>query len=98
MQDDLLFAHITVEETLRYAATLRLPETTDTERDSAVNDVIRQLGLEACRHTIVGNAFIRGVSGGERKRLCVAIELLTQPKILFLDEPTSGLGKKFHNT
>ena len=92
MQDDLLFAHITVEETLQYAATLRLANTTEDERRIAVNNVIQQLGLESCRRTIVGNAYIRGVSGGERKRLCVAIELLTKPKILFLDEPTSGLG------
>jgi ATP-binding cassette subfamily G (WHITE) protein 2 len=92
IQDDLLFPHITVEETLRYSAALRMPQdSSNEERHERVEDAIRRLGLESCRNTIVGNATIRGISGGERKRLCVAIELLTRPRILFLDEPTSGL-------
>lgn len=64
MQDDLLFAHITVEETLQYAAELRLPaDMTKEEKKNRVDDVINQLGLEGCRNTVVGNAYIRGVSG-----------------------------------
>jgi hypothetical protein len=64
MQDDLLFAHITVIETLQYAAELRLPpDITKEEKKQKVETVIDQLGLENCRNTVVGNAYIRGVSG-----------------------------------
>lgn len=92
MQDDLLFGHLSVEETLNYAAGLRLPkEMSAEEKKERVDDAIIQLGLDACRHTVVGSATVKGISGGERKRLCVAIELITHPKLIFLDEPTSGL-------
>eukprot|EP01119_Soliformovum_irregulare_P025420 TRINITY_DN9410_c0_g1_i1.p1 TRINITY_DN9410_c0_g1~~TRINITY_DN9410_c0_g1_i1.p1 ORF type:complete len:618 (-),score=179.97 TRINITY_DN9410_c0_g1_i1:44-1897(-) len=92
MQDDLLFGHLTVEETLNYAAGLRLPkEMSEQEKKERVDDAIAQLGLTQCRNTVVGSAEVKGISGGERKRLCVAIELITHPKLLFLDEPTSGL-------
>jgi len=92
MQDDLLFAHLSVEETLNYAAGLRLPKKMSAEeKQKRVEDALSQLGLEGCRGTVVGNAAIKGISGGERKRLCVAMELITHPKLLFLDEPTSGL-------
>ena len=67
MQDDLLFAHITVEETLRYAATLRLANTTEDQRKAAVEDVIQQLGLESCRRTIVGMR-ISGVFLGVKEK------------------------------
>lgn len=56
-----------------------------------VEEVICKLGLEHCKNTLVGNSLMKGISGGERKRLCVAIELLRKPRLLFLDEPTSGL-------
>lgn len=87
MQDDLLNGHLTVSETLFYAAELRLPKgTTKKERQDRVEDAIRQLGLEGCRDVIVGDALKKGISGGERKRLCVAMELITKPRLLFLDE------------
>lgn len=92
MQDDMLNPHLTVEETLFYTAKLRLqPSLTDDERLQRVDEVIKTLGLEKCRNTIVGSSLEKGISGGEKKRLNIAIELLTKPYILFLDEPTSAL-------
>jgi ABC-type multidrug transport system ATPase subunit len=93
-QDDLLHANLTVEETLTYTANFRLPSSMSAEiKKNRINDVIMDLGLNGCRHTVVGDEGLRGISGGERKRVAVAQELLTTPDILFLDEPTSGLGK-----
>ncbi|KAJ2784549.1 hypothetical protein GGI15_002227 [Coemansia interrupta] len=92
-QDDLMHPLLTVQETLTYASKLRLPNNQYTPADKAerVNTVIRQLRLEAARNTRIGDAATRGVSGGERKRVSIGTELLTDPKLLFLDEPTSGL-------
>ncbi|UJR22373.1 hypothetical protein I4U23_025435 [Adineta vaga] len=92
MQDDLLNGSLTVEETLMYTAELRLPrEFTDEQRRSRVEDVMIDLGLIHVRDVIVGTPLIKGISGGERKRLCVGMQLLNRPQLLFLDEPTSGL-------
>eukprot|EP01113_Clastostelium_recurvatum_P040181 TRINITY_DN6221_c1_g3_i1.p1 TRINITY_DN6221_c1_g3~~TRINITY_DN6221_c1_g3_i1.p1 ORF type:complete len:685 (-),score=161.23 TRINITY_DN6221_c1_g3_i1:74-2128(-) len=92
MQDDLLFANLTVYETLMYAARLRLPDDlTKAEIEDRINNALEQLGISHCRDTIIGDTIRRGVSGGERKRVCVAIELLMNPSVLLLDEPTSGL-------
>ncbi|KAI8477255.1 MAG: P-loop containing nucleoside triphosphate hydrolase protein [Monoraphidium minutum] len=92
MQDDLLNASLTVEETLMYTARLRCPPNfTDEERQQRVEAVLQQVGLAHVRDVIVGSPLRKGVSGGERKRLCVGMELLTEPVLLFLDEPTSGL-------
>ncbi|XP_042424354.1 ABC transporter G family member 22-like [Zingiber officinale] len=91
-QDDVLFAHLTVRETLTYAALLRLPRTMSRQqKEERALNVITELGLERCQDTIVGGSFIRGVSGGERKRVCIGNEILVNPSLLFLDEPTSGL-------
>jgi ATP-binding cassette subfamily G (WHITE) protein 2 len=91
-QDDLLFGNLTVEETLMYSAKLRLPaDVTKEERKARVEDAMERLGLLHCRNTIIGDELKRGVSGGERKRVCVAVELLMRPNVLMLDEPTSGL-------
>ncbi|KAI9091503.1 P-loop containing nucleoside triphosphate hydrolase protein [Phlyctochytrium arcticum] len=91
-QDDLLNGLLTCEETLYYTAELRLPSSmSKSDKALRVEKVLRQLGIYHVRHTIVGDQLNRGISGGERKRLCVAMELLTQPRLLFLDEPTSGL-------
>lgn len=79
-------------ETLYYASQLRLPESfTEEERKARVNYCIGLMGIEHCREVIVGDTRRKGISGGERKRLCIAIELLSKPRLLFLDEPTSGL-------
>eukprot|EP00611_Tribonema_gayanum_P017884 TRINITY_DN3082_c1_g1_i1.p1 TRINITY_DN3082_c1_g1~~TRINITY_DN3082_c1_g1_i1.p1 ORF type:complete len:639 (+),score=234.30 TRINITY_DN3082_c1_g1_i1:294-2210(+) len=92
MQDDLLNGNLTCEETLDYTARLRCPQDkTDAMRKVRVDRVLQQMGLEHARHTIVGTPLRKGISGGERKRLSVGLELLVEPKLLFLDEPTSGL-------
>ncbi|XP_050116843.1 ABC transporter G family member 22 isoform X3 [Malus sylvestris] len=91
-QDDVLFPHLTVKETLTYAALLRLPKTlTKEQKEKRAIDVICELGLERCQDTMIGGSFVRGVSGGERKRVCIGNEILINPSLLFLDEPTSGL-------
>ncbi|KAG8646917.1 hypothetical protein MANES_09G041900v8 [Manihot esculenta] len=91
-QDDVLFPHLTVKETLTYAALLRLPKhLTKEQKEKRALDVIYELGLERCQDTMIGGSFVRGVSGGERKRVCIANEILINPSVLFLDEPTSGL-------
>ncbi|KAK6942498.1 ABC transporter-like, ATP-binding domain [Dillenia turbinata] len=91
-QDDVLFPHLTVRETLTYVALLRLPKTlTKQQKEERAMDVICELGLEKCQDTMIGGSFVRGVSGGERKRVCIGNEIIINPSILFLDEPTSGL-------
>lgn len=91
-QDDVLFTHLTVKETLTYAALLRLPRTmTRQQKRERAMDIIYELGLERCQDTMIGGSFVRGVSGGERKRVCIGNEIIINPSLLFLDEPTSGL-------
>ncbi|KAI3897407.1 hypothetical protein MKW92_040205 [Papaver armeniacum] len=91
-QDDVLFPHLTVRETLTYAALLRLPKTlSKQEKKERAMDVISELGLERCQDTMIGGSFVRGVSGGERKRVCIGNEIIINPSLLLLDEPTSGL-------
>ncbi|KAI7747585.1 hypothetical protein M8C21_024084 [Ambrosia artemisiifolia] len=91
-QDDVLYPHLTVRETLVFCALLRLPRSLSRREKTEVADsVIAELGLSKCENTIIGNTFIRGVSGGERKRVSIAHEMLMNPSLLILDEPTSGL-------
>ncbi|KAL5778901.1 hypothetical protein ACOSQ2_009638 [Xanthoceras sorbifolium] len=91
-QDDLLYPHLTVRETLLFCSLLRLPKTlSKREKASVAESVMTELGLTKCQNTIIGNTFIRGVSGGERKRVSIAHEMLVNPSLLILDEPTSGL-------
>ncbi|MEV5847090.1 FHA domain-containing protein [Streptomyces sp. NPDC051985] len=86
-QDDILHVQLTVRSALTYAAELRFPEdTAKAERRARVEEVIRELGLEQRAEQPV-----HSLSGGQRKRVSVALELLTKPSLLFLDEPTSGL-------
>ncbi|XP_041921313.1 ATP-binding cassette sub-family G member 8 [Alosa sapidissima] len=91
-QDDRLLPHLTVRETLAFVAKLRLPtHFSQKQRDQRVDDVIAELRLRQCANTRVGNDYVRGVSGGERRRVSIAVQLLWNPGILILDEPTSGL-------
>ncbi|MBN3320188.1 ABCG8 protein, partial [Atractosteus spatula] len=91
-QDDRLLPHLTVRETLAFVAKLRLPaHFSQRQRDQRVDDVIAELRLRQCAHTRVGNEYVRGVSGGERRRVSIGVQLLWNPGILILDEPTSGL-------
>jgi ABC-type multidrug transport system ATPase subunit len=89
MQDDLLNPNLTVRETLHYTAHLRLPSSmTVAERESRVEEVIREMGLGHCQHVIVGDPSKKGISGGERRRVCIGMELITRPTLLFMDEPS----------
>ncbi|KVH97461.1 ABC transporter G family member 21 [Cynara cardunculus var. scolymus] len=91
-QDDVLYPHLSVLETLTYAALLRLPKNlTLEEKVEQAELIIVELGLSKCRNSIVGGPLIRGVSGGERKRVSIGQEMLVNPSLLLLDEPTSGL-------
>ncbi|XP_073019651.1 ABC transporter G family member 25-like [Primulina eburnea] len=91
-QDDVLYPHLTVRETLVFCSLLRLPSSVPKEEKiSVAESVINELGLSKCENTIIGNSFIRGISGGERKRVSIAHEMLVDPSLLILDEPTSGL-------
>ncbi|CAI5965226.1 unnamed protein product [Closterium sp. NIES-64] len=92
MQDDLMFPALTVRETLMYAAELRLPPTVSrVEKAEKVRRLIRLLGLTKVENSKIGDENNRGISGGERKRVAIGVEMIGDPKILFLDEPTSGL-------
>jgi ABC-type multidrug transport system ATPase subunit len=91
-QEDLFFAQLTARETLLMAAELRMPAgTTPAARAAAVDSAVRRLGLAACVDTAVGDAKTRGLSGGEKKRLSIACELIARPQLIMADEPTSGL-------
>jgi ABC-type multidrug transport system ATPase subunit/pSer/pThr/pTyr-binding forkhead associated (FHA) protein len=86
-QEEIIHARLTVLEALRYAARLRLPaDATQGEIDVAVRRVLEELALAEHRHTR-----IESLSGGQRKRVSVAVELVNSPGLLFLDEPTTGL-------
>ena len=92
-QTDVLIPSLTVRETLLYAASFRLPSsTTPQRRKQLVEEVILELGLKECADTRVGDGVKKGeCSGGERRRVSIAIQMLRNPSILFLDEPTTGL-------
>ena len=89
-QDDILLGMFTPREALRFSANIRMRASKE-KKDEKVNKLLRDLGLEKCADTRVGNELIRGVSGGERKRTSIGVELLTNPSLIFLDEPTTGL-------
>jgi ABC-type multidrug transport system ATPase subunit len=91
-QEDSLLGSFTVVETLRMAAKLSLPNAvTSAMIKERVDAVVDEMGLQSCRDTLVGDIFRKGISGGQKRRLSIAIELLSNPSVLILDEPTSGL-------
>ncbi|TXS47233.1 ABC transporter ATP-binding protein/permease [Streptomyces sp. OR43] len=86
-QDDILHKELTVTRALKYAAKLRFPaDTTEAERQARIHEVLAELKLD-----IHKDKKVTSLSGGQRKRVSVALELLTKPSLIFLDEPTSGL-------
>ena len=92
-QDDMCLWNLTVRETVMFAAKLRLPQTIpDKEKYARVAELVKLLGLSHIADSIIGKEGRRGISGGERKRVSIAVELITSPDVLFLDEPTSGLS------
>ncbi|RZC82462.1 hypothetical protein C5167_045249 [Papaver somniferum] len=91
-QDDLLFPMLTVEETLMFSTEFRLPRSLSKSKKKArVQAVIEPLGLENAAKMMIGDERSRGVSGGERRRVSIAADIIHDPVILFLDEPTTGL-------
>jgi ABC-type multidrug transport system ATPase subunit/pSer/pThr/pTyr-binding forkhead associated (FHA) protein len=92
-QDDLVHPELTVFEAVKYSAKFRLPpDYSDQEIDARVEQTLRDLGLEGVRNLQIGKPEKKVLSGGQRKRVNIALELVTDPVILFLDEPTSGLA------
>ncbi|ELR21489.1 ABC transporter, ATPbinding domain containing protein [Acanthamoeba castellanii str. Neff] len=92
LQEDIFFPEISVRETVRTAAMLKLPrKMSAADKKAAVEDVLNELGISRCANTIVGDGWTRGVSGGERKRTNIATEIVGNRPLVFLDEPTTGL-------
>ncbi|KAJ3907169.1 P-loop containing nucleoside triphosphate hydrolase protein [Lentinula edodes] len=90
--DNSLLPYLTVREMLRFAAGLRLPGSmTMKEKNSRAEEVIRMMGLSNCADCLIGSEFVKGISGGEKRRVSIAVQVLTEPRILIADEPTSGL-------
>ncbi|XP_031118123.1 ABC transporter G family member 24-like [Ipomoea triloba] len=91
-QDDIVHGNLTVEENLWFSAKCRLSaDLPEPDKVLIVERVIDSLGLQAVRNSLVGTVEKRGISGGQRKRVNVGLELVIEPSLLFLDEPTSGL-------
>ncbi|CAH8581010.1 unnamed protein product [Schistosoma bovis] len=92
VQENIVMETLTIRENITFSATLRLPRCTAArERDEKVSSVIEELGLTSVADRIIGTQSTCGVSGGERKRTCIGIELVNDPLVLYLDEPTTGL-------
>ncbi|KAF0913788.1 hypothetical protein E2562_024876 [Oryza meyeriana var. granulata] len=91
-QDDVLMTTLTVREAVHYSAQLQLPSgmTAAAKRERA-EETLREMGLEGAADTRIGGWAHRGISGGQRRRVSICMEILTRPALLFLDEPTSGL-------
>lgn len=91
-QDDALIGSLTVKESVEFTARLSLPSSiTKLERIKRVDDALTAFGIQDQAHLLIGTPLRKGISGGQKKRVSVASQLVTSPRILFLDEPTSGL-------
>eukprot|EP00466_Bigelowiella_natans_P015027 jgi/Bigna1/85120/estExt_fgenesh1_pg.C_20227 len=90
-QEEALVGTLTASETLRFAARLTVGGNLRTRIDDIVEETINEMGLRVCADTVVGTVFRKGLSGGQKRRLSVAVELIRSPSLLVLDEPTSGL-------
>ncbi|KAI8628123.1 hypothetical protein F5Y19DRAFT_439705 [Xylariaceae sp. FL1651] len=90
--DDALLPSLTVRETLRFAAGLRLPSwMSKQEKCQRAEEVLLKMGLKDCADNLIGSDLVKGISGGEKRRVSIAVQILTDPRVLLLDEPTSGL-------
>ncbi|KAH0623529.1 hypothetical protein JD844_006363 [Phrynosoma platyrhinos] len=100
VQEDILTGTLSVRENLQFSANLRLPtnRNSNAEKKLKVDAVIQELGLQDCADTKIGTEFLRGVSGGEKKRCSIGMELITSPSLIFLDEPTTGLDANTANS
>lgn len=97
-QFDTLVGEFTVAEMLMYTADLKLPRSMSrADKQKRCDEIIETLRLTKCRDTKIGNALQRGISGGQAKRVNIAIALVTRPRVLYLDEPTSGLDSRMSN-
>ncbi|MGL4551237.1 MAG: ATP-binding cassette domain-containing protein, partial [Gemmataceae bacterium] len=94
-QDDVMHRDLTVGQALYYSARLRLPpDYSHADIQKRIAAVLKQLSLEGTENVLIGSAEVKGISGGQRRRVNLGMELLTDPQILFLDEPTSGLSSQ----
>lgn len=94
-QEDIIHGELTVYEALYYTAKLRLPQDTSrAEIDRRIHEVLAALEISETRDVVIGSPERKGISGGQRKRVNLALELLTEPSLLCLDEPTSGLASE----
>eukprot|EP00392_Amoebophrya_sp_AT5.2_P014273 g14420.t1 len=91
MQDDSLLPTDTVFESILFSARMRLPQLTRGQAEAKTAKLVDQLGLIDAKDVFVGSSLIKGISGGQRKRTSVGVEMVTDPQLCFLDEPTSGL-------
>lgn len=91
-QDDTLLTTLTVGEAVYYSALLQLPDSmSKLEKKERADMTIKEMGLQDSVNTRIGGWGVKGISGGQKRRLSICLEILTHPKLLFLDEPTSGL-------
>ncbi|XP_059448495.1 ABC transporter G family member 1-like [Corylus avellana] len=91
-QDDTLMMTLTVREAVYYSAQLQLPDSmTKSEKKERADTTMREMGLQESVNTRIGGWGVKGISGGQKRRVSICMEILTRPKLLFLDEPTSGL-------